>query len=729
MRTRSLLSFTLIFSILLSVLISCKPGPENEVDLWQKQADGITIIRDNYGVPHIYGKTDADAVFGMIYAQCEDDFNRVEVNYINALGRMAEVEGEELIYTDLRMKLYIDPEEVKKEYEASPLWLKHLMNAWADGINYYLYTNPDVKPKLITRFEPWMPLAFSEGSIGGDIEKISVRGLKQFYGTDDNVAIASTGLPPDGEPRGSNGIAIAPELNANGNAMLLINPHTSFFFRSEVHMKSEEGMDAYGAVTWGQFFIYQGFNEKCGWMHTSTRADFMDFYEETITEEEGKYFYKYGDEKRPLIEKVIKVAYKDGETISSREFKVYYTHRGPVVIGNKNKWVSVALMVEHEKALTQSYMRTKAQGYDDFIKTMELRTNSSNNTVYADADGNIAYWHGNFMPVRNTDYDYSGIVDGSDPGTDWQGLHSLDEMIHILNPGNGWIQNCNQTPFTACLEFSPRKEDYPVYMAPDAENPRGYHAVRVLTGAKDLDLDKLIELAYDSYLPAFEHTVPALIKAFDDLRKSDNSLKLLEGPVNALRNWDTRFSAESVPTTLAVYWGQAILNKTRGLKVPFGLTNFDVIASDVDGKLLVEALAEAVATLNLDFGTWETPWGDVNRYQRINGDIVQAFSDDEPSEPVFFASSSWGSLASFGARTYPGTKKMYGTSGNSFVGIVEFGDKVRAKSILAGGISGDPESPHFDDQVKMYINGEFKDVLYYREDVEAKAERTYNPGK
>ena len=728
MKTRPLVLFTLIFTLFASVLISCKPGTHKEAALWQEQAEGITIIRDNYGVPHIYGKTDADAVFGMIYAQCEDDFNRVEVNLINALGRMAEVEGEELIYTDLRMKLYIDPEEVKKEYDASPEWLKDLMDSWANGINYYLYSHPEAEPKLISKFEPWMPLAFSEGSIGGDIEKISLRGLKQFYGSDDDAVIASVGLPPDGEPRGSNGFAIAPELNANGNAMLLINPHTSFFFRSELHMKSEEGLDAYGAVTWGQFFIYQGFNEKCGWMHTSTRADFMDFYEEKIIQEDGKYFYLYGDEKRPVREKLIRVPFKDGESMSAREFTVYYTHHGPVVMGDNDRWLSVALMVEHEKALTQSYMRTKAQGYSDFKKTMELRTNSSNNTVYADAEGNIAYWHGNFMPVRNTNYDYSGIVDGSNPETDWQGLHSIDEMIHILNPGNGWIQNCNQTPFTACLEFSPRKEDYPVYMAPDAENPRGYHAVRVLSGAKDLTIDKLIGLAYDSYLPAFEKTIPALINAFDKIRTSNNALKGLDSAVDALRNWDIRFSAESVPTTLAIYWGQSILNKTRGIEVPFGLTEFDVIATDVDGKLLVEALAEAVAKLTSDFGTWETPWGEVNRYQRINGDIVQPFSDDQPSKPVFFASSRWGSLASFGARTYPGTKKMYGTSGNSFVGVVEFGDKVRAKSILAGGISGDPDSPHFDDQVDMYINGEFKDVFYYREDVEAHAEKTYKPG-
>ncbi|MEE4116061.1 MAG: penicillin acylase family protein [Marinilabiliaceae bacterium] len=719
-------SFFLLIIVLL--LGSCS-GRNDEVARWKQQAEGISIIRDNFGVPHIYGKTDADAVFGMIYAQCEDDFNRVEVNYINALGRMAEVEGEELIYTDLRMKLFIDPEQLKEEYRESPLWLRKLMDAFADGANYYLYTHPEVTPMLLTRFEPWMALAFSEGSIGGDIEKISVNGLKQFYGPDHNVAIANTGLAPDGEPRGSNGFAIAPTLNKNGNAMLLINPHTSFFFRSEVHMVSEEGLNAYGAVTWGQFFIYQGFNERCGWMHTSTKADAIDIYEETIVEEDGKYFYKYGEELRPVKERIITIPYKDGEEMSSIDIKAYYTHHGPVIRGRDNKWLSFSIMVEHVKALTQSYTRTKAQNYDEFYKSMELLTNSSNNTVYADADGNIAYFHGNFIPVRNPEYDYSGIIDGSKPETDWQGLHTVDEMIHILNPGNGWIQNCNQTPFTACLEFSPKREDYPVYMAPDAENPRGYHAVRVLSGQKDFDLDKLIDVAYDSYLPAFGITIPALVRAYDIVKRQDATVALeLNDPVNALRDWDMRFSAESVPTTLAVYWGQAILGRSRGLEVPFGETIFDVIARELEAKDMIEALSSAVNTLKEDFGTWELPWGEVNRYQRINGEIRQPFNDDEPSLPVFFASSAWGSLASFGARTYPGTKKMYGTSGNSFVAFVEFGDKVVAKSILAGGISGDPESPHFDDQAEMYINGVFKDVLYYREDIEANAERTYHPG-
>jgi len=490
--------------------------------------------------------------------------------------------------------------------------------------------------------------------------------------------------------------------------LLLINPHTSFFFRGEVHMISEEGLNAYGAVTWGQFFVYQGFNNKCGWMHTSSRADAIDYYAETVVRKGDKLFYEYGDELKPLKEKTIKLAYKTDKGTESKEFTIYYTHNGPVIREQDGKWISIRLMVEHEKALTQSYMRTKAQGHEDFKKTMDLKTNSSNNTVYADADGNISYYHGNYIPVRDEKYNWNGILDGSDPGTDYNKLHEVEEMVFIFNPANGWIQNCNSTPFTACGEYSPKIEDYPAYMAPDKENARGLHAVRVLNGQKDFTIDKLIETAYDSYLIYFEPLIPKLIEKYN--KTSDKEKKEFSEAIEELKNWDLRYSITSVPTSLAIYWGSELMRNQNN-----------------EGLMLL-SLKRAMLKLENDFGTWKTPWGEINRFQRINGDIVQKFDDSKPSLPVNFASSRWGSLASFGARSYPGTKKMYGTSGNSFVAVVEFGEKVKAKSILAGGLNSDPKSPHFNDQALMYSKGEFKDVLYYREDVEANASNTYHPG-
>ncbi len=244
---------------------------------WERQAQDVTIIRDDWGIPHVYGKTDADAVFGLMYAQAEDDFNRIEINYLNSMGRLAEAEGESAIYQDLRMKLFINPDSMKAKYAASPDWLQRLMNAWAGGLNFYLYKHPEVKPRVITRFEPWMALTFSEGSIGGDIERINLRDLEAMYGAGAAAPVGNGDAEDiEADPTGSNGIAIAPANTVNHHALLLINPHTSFFFRAEVQVVSDEGLNAYGAVTWGQFFVYQGFNDHVGWMHTSSGVDAID---------------------------------------------------------------------------------------------------------------------------------------------------------------------------------------------------------------------------------------------------------------------------------------------------------------------------------------------------------------------------------------------------------------------------------------------------------------------
>src|SRR5438874_641754 len=180
-----------------------------EIARWERQARTITITRDDWGIAHVHGHTDADAVFGMEYAQAEDDFNRVETNYLDALGRLAEADGPGAIYSDLRMKLFIEPDSLRAQYRRSPAWLRRLMDAFADGLNFYLYKHPDVKPRVITRFEPWMALSFTEGSIGGDIERIDVPALAAFYGGDSArpPLAPGTGDGAEEEP-GSNGIAI-----------------------------------------------------------------------------------------------------------------------------------------------------------------------------------------------------------------------------------------------------------------------------------------------------------------------------------------------------------------------------------------------------------------------------------------------------------------------------------------------------------------------------------------
>jgi acyl-homoserine-lactone acylase len=718
--------------------VACAPQspPDEEVAGWAARAEGITIIRDDWGVPHIYGDTDADAVFGLMYAQAEDDFNRIEVNFLNSQGRLAEAEGEKAIWRDLRMKLFIDPAEMETMYQESPEWLKALMDAWADGLNYYLATHPETRPRVITRFEPWMALTFSEGSIGGDIERVNLRELEAFYG-DPDAQIAAVLRPEESslvepsayaEPEGSNGIAVAPANTVNGNALLLINPHTSFFFRHEAQVVSGEGLNAYGALTWGQFFVYQGFNETAGWMHTSSGVDNIDEFLETVVERDGALFYRYGDEERPVQTRTVEVPYRTDSGMAVREFTIYRTHHGPIVRGVDDRWVAVALMEEPVKALIQSYSRTKAANYDEFVEAMATHTNSSNNTVFADAEGNIAYFHSNFIPVRNPDLNWLEPVDGSDPANDWQGVHTLEETPGSHNPSNGWIQNTNNWPYSVSGPTSPNPDDFPVYMERGRENVRGIHARRVLEGRTDFTIQGLIDAAFDSYMPWFEDVIPALVRDHAALSDSDPRKSGLAEQVRALQGWDLRWGAESVETSLAVFWASALNRSANSAARDAGISTAEYVSTTAASSLRLEALSTATARLEEDFGQWQTPWGEINRFQRLTGDIVQPFNDEAPSTLVPFTSGRLGSLASFGARAYEGTKRWYGTSGNSFVAVVEFGDRLRARAVTAGGLNNQPTSPHFNDQADRYATGNLRDVRFYREDVEANAEREYHPG-
>ena len=707
-------------------LFSCQSEqPLTEIQQWQSQAENITIFRDDFGVPHIYGKTDADAVFGMIYAQCEDDFPRVERNYIWAIGRLAEVYGESELYSDLRARLFMTGAEAQVAYDSLPDWMKKLCQAWADGINYYLHTHPEVKPALLTRFEPWMTMYFTEGSIGGDIERVSTQKIQAFYEGGSLTEAIQIEPDPWEEPKGSNGFAIDGSRTLSGNAMLLINPHTSFYFRGECHMVSEEGLNAYGAVTWGQFFIYQGFNEKTGWMHTSTYTDVIDEYKETIIEENGKLFYQYGEEKRPVEVQEVTLNYKEGQENMSRTFPIYRTHHGPITHTVEGQWTATALMWEPATALQQSFIRTKQEDYTGFRAMMDMKTNSSNNTVYADANGNIAYFHGNFIPKRDVQFDFSQPVDGSNPATDWQGLHEVDEIIQLLNPKNGWIQNCNSTPFTAADIYSPVRENYPYYMATAPENFRGVHAIPLLRGANAMTLEKLIELAYDSYLPAFEQVIPGLIEAYDS---HSSKMKQLQAPIEVLRQWDLRTSVSSVGMTLAHFYGMALLSQEEVPDNLKGMDQFHYFGTGLAAGERLRIFEQVIRQLEQDFGTWDQPWGAVNRFQRQDGSIDMTFDDDQPSLPVGLTTGRWGALAAYGMRGKHDTKKIYGTRGNSFVAVVEFGEKVRAKSMLAGGQSGDPLSPHFYDQAERYAEVQFKDVAFYLSDVKARSEEVYQPG-
>jgi acyl-homoserine-lactone acylase len=724
----------LFLALLCMPVVGAAAAASGQNERWKQHAEHVHITRDNWGIAHIYGKSDADAVFGMMYAQAEDDFNRIERNYLNGLGWLAQAEGESAIYSDLRERLFIDAATLQRQYRLSPTWLKTLMIAWSDGLNYYLSKHSNVAPKVIHHFEPWMALSFTEGSIGGDVESVDLAKLEKFYGpptqptaSNSSPFVAAPSVVADENPGGSNGFAIAPSRSASGHAMLWINPHTSYYFRSELQVASEQGLNVYGAVTWGQFFVYQGFNSHNGWMHTSYGGDAIDEYAEDLVKKPDGLYYKYAAGLRKLKVTQITIPFKRADGMGKQTFTVYHSHHGPIIRAENGKWIAVKLLVDPVPALSQSYLRTKTHDYASFRKTQDMRTDTSNNTVYADADGTIAYFHGNFIPKRDTAFDFTHPVDGSNPATEWQGPHAIEDTITLLNPSNGWLFNSNNWPFAAAGDQSPKRENYPVYMWIKGETPRGLHAVEMLRDIHNVTLDSLIAAGYDGHLTAFDVLLPPLFSGFDALPAADPHRAALAEPIAALRSWNRRTSADSVPTAVAIFWGQEMVERKGAAARDADEPVYDYLVDKLTDAERIEALSAALEKMQRDFGRWQTPWGEINRFQRLTGDIVQPFDDARLSLPVGFAPSQWGALASFDWSKPRKTKKIYGSTGNSFIAAVDFGPTIRAKALMSGGESGDPSSPHFTDQALMFSQGRFRDVLFYPEDVRAHAERSYQP--
>ncbi len=847
----------------------------------EDEAKAVTIIRDQWGIPHIYGKTDADVVFGLMYTECCEDFSRVEKNYLEMLGRQSEAYGDAYLYNDVMMRLIYDSTQAIADYGKSPAWMRKLLDAFADGVNYYLYKHPETKPVALTHFQPWYALMFTDGSVsatstGGlrideikdfysrnpgyiakkeprkrpqvsDVELMILedRGIKPGGSDEDAVAhsgaasggSSSTGLPLGGaaggaatgggstaggsatglalggaaggasrggqksgvtaagqrlggdaggpwfdgerelEPdlddvpappvipgdapagncsaplipgigdndceTGSNGFALAGFRTASESPELYINPHVPFYFRLEVHLVSEEGLNTYGAVTWGQFFIYQGFNAHCGWMHTSSTADVADVYEEKVRQDGNKWVYEYEGHTKNVTTRPLTISYRSGSfppglatapasnELQSLSVVGLYTHHGPVLAGRDGKWLSLKEYNRSLNALLEAWLITKANTFDEYKKAMDIRANTTNNTVYADDQGNIAYWHGNFLPRRDTTYNWSLPVDGSIAATEWKGIHELDEMVHVYNPATGWIQNCNSTPYTCSGNSSPQRARYAAYMAPDGENFRALNAVHLLSGASEFTLDSLITKGYDRYLGAFDVLLPPLFEAYASA--SDSVKRVLQEPISILQKWDRRAATHSVATTLAVEWGTRMAQYAPKPHLPEDYTNAVVnITAEINNATPAQRttqLLNTIAYLKERYGNWKVEWGEINRYQRLTGKITESYDDDKFSRPAGLASSAFGSLPSYASKVMPDTKKRYGYSGNSFIAAIEFGKKIKAKTIVTGGESSRPGSPHFTDQSTLYLGGWFKDVNFYKEDVLQNADVKYHPGE
>jgi acyl-homoserine-lactone acylase len=704
----------------------------------EKIARSVTIYRDSYGVPHIYGPTDASCVFGYAYAQAEDNFWQIEDSYIRALGRASEVYGERTINDDLLNRALEIPRLAKAEYDRSSGRSRELAQALADGFNYFLATNPQVKPRLITNFEPWHVYAFNRfalyqlfifGKSGLKVEEI--RTAVREVDADGNAGSSTISglriseIGPDEETLepavGSNMWAITPAKSESGAAMLFINPHQPFFGSGqwyEGHIHSQEGWNMSGASFFGSGFPTIGHNEHLGWSHTVNDPDITDLFIEKFDDEKNPLAYRYGDSYRNASEWTDAVKVKTAKGFDAKSFKFRKTHHGPIVSVREGKPLAVKLArLEEGGMIDEWYSMGKARSIEEFKAAMSRVAIPMFNAMYADRKGNIFYIYNGAVPRRSTKFDWSKPVDGSSVDTEWQGYHTFDELPQMTNPKTGFMQNCNQTPFTTTADGNPVKESFPSYMTRESDNARARISRRILSSEEKFNFEEWARAGWDTTIIESETQVPEIAAEWEKLKQEDAArAEKLGAAISELKSWNHVSTFESKPMTLFALWFERH-NRLRA-------------TNGKDQWLRIRALEDVIGALERDFGTWQVAWGEINRLQRIqSGGEMETFSDARPSLPIAGAPGWLGVVNNFYTRPEKGQKRRYGVAGTSFVSVVEFGPQVRARSLLVFGQNADPKSPYHFDQGQLYSRREFKPAWFTLSEIKANSKQVYHPGQ
>jgi acyl-homoserine-lactone acylase len=737
MKIRLKLRFLAIAAIaLICVSSNVHSGSAGTIDVKdERMARTVTIYRDTYGVPHIYAPTDAACVFGLMYAQAEDNFWQLEVDYIRSLGRAAEIYGERALMNDVMRRAFEINRLAMAEYARAGARTRRLCDAFAAGLNYFLATHPQIKPQLITRFEPWHILAFQrsvpglnslgvkQGDVSEEMRRASPEHKRELApGPSEVEELRGANSEEAPEPlSGSNMWAIGPAKSASGRALLLINPHVAFFGggqRYEAHLHSNEGLNVSGFAILGTPYIRSGFNDYLGWSHTNNYADVADVYTEQFDDPKNPLAYRYGNGFRTASEWDEEIKIKTDRGVEVRKYKLRRTHHGPVIAQRDGKGLSVRVARHAEGGvLGQRYAMSRARSLAEFKAAMGNVALTGSNTIYADRAGNIFYVHGNAIPRRSPKFDWSQAVDGSNPEAEWQGYHRLAELPQLTNPKSGFVQNCNSTPFLTTTEGNPIEANYPKYMVSEGDTPRARSSRRILSGKEKFTFEEWTRAATDRRVMVADEMIPRLVEDWEKLKSSDAArAEKLKAVVAELKAWDQVSAIESTAMALFARWVER-LNA----------------APQEDGQsatFRLDALEKAMSELERDFGVWRVAWGEVNRLQRVHtsGD-QEPFSDERPSLPVAGGPGNLGIVFTFGARATSGAKRRYGAVGNSYVSVVEFGPRIKARSILVFGQSADPSSPHYFDQAALYAKGEFKPVWFTLPEIRAHAERIYHPGE
>jgi penicillin amidase len=720
-------------------------------------AKTVTIERDTFGVPHVYGPTDPSCVFGFIYAQAEDYFWQIEDSYIRSLGRAAEVYGDRSLPDDLVNRALEITRLSKAEYKNSTHRTREICQAVADGLNYYLAVHPQVKPRLITHFEPWHTLAFRRfilyqsfiyGKSGLQAADI-LSAVQEIH--DDKVgevrfkadlraelAAMERDRQSMSEHVGSNMWAVRPEKSASGKALMFINPHQPFFGPGqwyEGHIVSGEGWNLLGACFFGSPFPTLGYNGHIAWSHTVNNPDIVDLYTISFDDKADPLKYRYGAGWKKAAAWSEDVVVKGGQGPVVRRFRFTRTHHGPLVAVKNGKPLAIRLAkLEENGAIDQAYSMGRARSVAEFKAALRPCNLPMFNAIAADSGGNIIYVYNGAVPRRSAKFDWTKPVDGANPETQWHGYLGFDELPQLENPKCGFLQNCNQSPLSTTPvagELQPGEADenpaasrFPPYLMAtehERDNPRAQVSRRILHSTEKFSFDDWTRDGFNTKILEAERRIPDLVKEWDDLSRRDAArASRLKEPVLMLKNWDCTSAVDSVPMTLFAETYDRVLKM--------------IAKRDLKEYPRIRGLEATLADLEKAHGTWKVAWGEINRLQRIHGSQIDmqghgAFRDDQPSLAVAGAPGSLGVVFNFYTRPQAGQKRRYGVAGHSYVGAVELAEQPRAKTILQFGESGDTASPHWFDQAALYAKKQFKPSWYAQADVEAHRERRYHPGE
>lgn len=703
-------------------------------------AASATIYRDAYGVPHIYGRTDESVVFGLMYAQAEDNFWQLEEDHINKLGRAAEIYGESRLAGDLMTRLFETSRRAREDYKNLSPQMRKLCDAYAAGINYYIERHQEFRPRLINRFEPWFALVTgAPAPTSNGITMQEVRALfKELPAPAPSPSPNAASAEGD---EGSNMWAVSPKKSASGNALLFINPHVGFFGggqRYEAQLHSNQGLNISGFAMLGSPYIWSGHNEFLGWSHTNSGADSTDVYLETFDNSQNPLAYQYGGNYRNAVEWTDEIPVNNQGNIEIRRFTFRKTHHGPIVglRGGKSLAVHAASVEISGRLFEQKWAMARARSLAEFKSAMAQRRLTGSNTMYADRRGNIFYLHGDATPRRSTKFDWSKAVDGGDAETDWRGFHELSELPQVLNPSSGFVQNCNSTPFLTSTADNPERSKYPVYMAPETDSPRAQRSRRILSSKDKFTFEEWTRASFDTHILLAETMTPELVSIWEKLRETDHArARKLAEPIAALKSWDYESRIDSVPATLFTLYFEQLqrVNSERKTRAAddnqSATTTLAEQLNKLDDAAKIDAFEKVLNELQNDWGKWQIRWGEINRLQRIHtSGTLEKFDDAKRSVPVAGASGLAGTLFTFNTRRDAGGKKRYGVGGNSYLAVIEFAPRVRASSLLVFGESADPKSPHFFDQAELYSTKQYKPAWFDLKEIKRNLERRYHPG-